>query len=49
MNKEKTTTERQINQSGKSLATIVDAALTIEKLRVATEVRQSHLARNGKR
>lgn len=30
------------------LPTLVDAALTIEKLRVASEVRQSHLARQGK-
>jgi len=30
------------------LPTLVDAALTIERLRVASEVRQSHLARQGK-
>jgi len=31
-----------------SLPTLVDAALTIEKLRVASEVRRSHLAKQGK-
>ncbi len=30
------------------IPTLVDAALVIEKLRVASEVRQSHLARQGK-
>lgn len=32
-----------------SIPTLVDAALIIEKLRVASEVRQSHLARQGKK
>ncbi|GAH63105.1 unnamed protein product, partial [marine sediment metagenome] len=32
----------------KSLSHIVDAAVAVEKLRVASEVRQSHLARQGK-
>ena len=31
-----------------TLSTMVDAALTIERLRVASEVRQSHLTRQGK-
>lgn len=33
----------------KSLTTLVDVGLAIEKLRVASEVRQSHLARQGKK
>ena len=34
--------------SAKSLTHMVDAALAIEKVRVASEVRQSHLARQGR-
>ena len=46
--KTETKSEHKIEQNGKSLMTMVNAALSIEKLRVATEVRLSHLARDGK-
>lgn len=48
MKKEKPQTkERKMNQKS-SLVTMADAALSVEKVRVASEIRQSHLARQGR-
>ena len=48
MIQEKSITEERRVTKSTTLSTLVDVGLTIEKLRVSVEVRQSHLARQGK-
>ena len=48
MIQEKTITQERRVTKSTTLSTLVDVGLTIEKLRVSAEVRQSHLERQGK-